>query len=246
MNRQSYLPFLACGALLLTPLSLAGCDSDTGGGGGDGSGTLCEGLADSAVFACIDHAALPSSPAAETNLTGVVAEVRAPAPGEPCVGNHKYTITRDVDPEVMIDLTSPEGDLITVGIAAPGFSESSVAAGETLDIHLAFPLSTGFDIQQLLEIRRDGALVVAVGRNLSSDLTISEGSSECWLNDPDCNVEARAIEVSAGGASVSISTGKSQTVGDLLVTNDGLHHLHPENTSCDGPAIDYIMSAARQ
>ena len=142
------------------------------------------------------------------DTSGVVAAVRPPNEGEVCGSSYWYQLGWAPAPETMIDLTLVDGTALTIGLTVPGFSQSAVAEGDTLSIHYGAE-GVGFGGRYaLLEIKKEEALVAAIGENVPAGPTPSEGATECYSEDSLCGHRDITMDVPApDGTIVSIPTG---------------------------------------
>jgi hypothetical protein len=179
-----------------------------------------------------------------------VTAVRPTSPDEPCVTDNWWWYTvGSAHPDTMIDVVDAKGTSLTLGIVAPGFSPSTVAVGDTLDIDFNAE-RTGAAIQPVaktrLRIERGGELVVTVGAN-EPVVPFAEGAHECYTVQEDpCGFEHIVLQAEdADGASISIPSGTSAEVGSLLVANEKYRAVYDITGSCNfGVPIEYIVSAA--
>ncbi|MDI3282831.1 hypothetical protein [Polyangium sp. 15x6] len=239
MRIRTSLPFLT-----LFFFTLFACNGGTATGGGDtgaggaggGSGLpACMELAEpEMVYVCVDY---PSAMVVDPNtyayaFTGAatVTAVRPKALDEPClaskfqVGSHSESSPHFETPETMIDVVDAMGTTLTLGIVAPGFSPSTVAVGDTLDIDFMHKFVEGLGggtSATRLRVERGGELLVAVGHNDPAGISFEEGVRECEKDWWTCDGKQRiAMQLQdAQGNTVSIPNGTSAEVDELLVTN---------------------------
>ncbi|WP_437734099.1 hypothetical protein [Sorangium sp. So ce1335] len=231
-------------------------DTGAGGTGEGGAGPAC-GPRAQRVFACIHGPAVPGAddPASEDPGTDVVivgrvtvTAVRPPGAEEPCVNDteHAHTLGQ-AEPDVMLDLVDDAGRALTVGLAVPGFVQSAVAVGDTLDLDFSSDEVTGWLTRAVrLRLERDGELVVDVGHNAPVGLTFRSGERACSGEVVFCTYDERSIVVEADGSpAVSIPSGESAEVGALTVTND--HFIDYDDLSGDcnfEQPYDYLVGVA--
>ncbi|MDI3282832.1 hypothetical protein [Polyangium sp. 15x6] len=242
-------------------------DGGTGGGGTAGSGgtggtgggsalPACEVHADAAsVFACV-HAPMltPQGPmyAPHYIFTGTVTvtAVRPWESQEPCLSwRTEYGFA---PPTSVIDVVDSTGAPLTLGVRAPGFSPSTVAVGDTLDIDFQTETLGNIDIASTrglrLRIERGGELLVAVGQNDPAGLAFAQGASECVRASDACSTEDIIMQMQdAQGDGVSIPNGTSTEVDGLLVTNAAYFKTYNGSGafSCNfAIPVEYLVSAA--
>ncbi|MDI3282830.1 hypothetical protein [Polyangium sp. 15x6] len=265
MHIRTSLPFLtlffstlfACNGGTATD----GGDTGAGGAGGTGGGSglpACMELAEPAmVYACVAHpGAMSVEHYTDYAFTGAatVMAVRPKALDEPClaslsqVGSMPKNSPHFEAPETMIDVVDAMGTMLTLGIVAPGFSPSTVAVGDTLDIDFIRNLVGGgyFDaLATRLRIERGGELLVAVGHNDPAGISFEEGVRECEKDWWTCDGKQRiAMQLQdAQGNTVSIPNGTSAEVDELLVTN--AWYFENFTNGCNySIAVETLVSAA--
>lgn len=208
------------------------------------------------VHACIQIDTMApgfNEPPFDFEATGVVTAVRAPQAGD-VINGYQYCTQLDgehADPDVLIDLEQPDGTAFTVSFAAPGFSQSSVAQGETLGVryHRELYQDVAGWVKAKLEITRDDALVAGAGVNLPVGPPSKAGAETCfeeWHSSIPCPRVHKTMEVTkADGTTVSIAEDESVEVDGLLVTNE-LYFRHYDDGCNFGLPVEYVMSAVAQ
>jgi hypothetical protein len=275
MRRRTNLPFLLSTLFALTSSAAVGCGdsdgggntggggndtggggNDTGGGGGnDTGGGGSSGLPECAaqtvlVKGCIVGDTLPPGESEEPfdlEVSGVVTAIRAPAEGEIC-GNTTHSLGFGV-PEVLIDLDLADATSITVGVDAPGFSDTSITEGETLGIKYHWekvPAGFAYGFVRSLEVTRDGQVVAAIGENAPAVFVPTGGEEVCRNSDGICKLHYMNMEVTGAGATTSIPPDQSADVDGLLVTNDAFYKFYSDGNCNFSFSVEYLMSAVAQ
>jgi hypothetical protein len=175
-----------------------------------------------------------------------VTAVRPTNPDEPCVYNNWWwqTVGR-VNPDTMIDVADAMGTPLTLGIVAPGFSTSTIAVGDTLDVdvHTAAASDSAKAREKTrLRIERGGQLLVTVGAN--EPIVPFAGTNDCFVATQDCTYAQLAMQVEdPQGATISIPVGTSAEVGSLLVTNEKYFGAYESACNFGSFSSDYVISA---
>ncbi|WP_218920125.1 hypothetical protein [Chondromyces crocatus] len=263
MNHRTNLPiFAALTALLLAlPACSDGGDGGDGGGGngGAGGGTGGDGGGDTAVT-CEARASLvntcitPNPPPADLRdpeplaRTATVNAVRIPAASEPCEAEelHGYRIN-DGRPEVMLDLTDTDDNDFTIGIGVPGFTATSVAVGDILEVDYQVEKVAFSSPRARLRIERDGALVVVASMDLDPGFTLGDSgaptcekeySAHCGWNEFDATVTVQDTPA------VTLPNGETADIGGLTITNDRTYEITDTSGVCDaGKGVHFIVGA---
>lgn len=225
-----------------------GGGNDTGGGGSSGLPACAEQVA--LVKGCIVAGTLPPGESEEPfdlEVSGVVTAVRAPAAGEVC-GNTPHSLGYGV-PEVLVDMDLPDATSITVGVQAPGFSDTSITQGETLGIKYHWekvPAGFAYGFVKSLEVTRDGQVVAAIGENAPAVFEPTGGEEVCRNDDGICKLHYMNMEVAGAGATTSIPPDQSADVDGLLVTNDSFFKFYSDGNCNFSFSVEYLMSAVAQ
>jgi len=205
------------------------------------------------VYGCVRPDPMPADASEPWPFVspGTVTAVRPAGAVETCRTNNEqlYVIGRDSDLDVtMIDLEDAGGNMLTVGLAVPGFTPSAVAVGDILDVTHAIGSSGQEFTGPLPSIRveRDGQLLAAVGETSPVGFTVDDGALECRRDGSDCGTEHYEMKVEVpGGATASIPNGATVEVGALTVTNDHYINYYDTSGGCNfGGSAEYLIGVA--